>query len=271
MRSGYQPWHCANWWTRPSPVCDDELGALAAYARDDLPQMPAGLGGIRLGTDVVRGVAASTEQARLAAGSAAVGMLAGRRLGRPVIAGATATEARGRALRQRWAELDGAALPAESWSSHPAARRWWKALTLNFAVCATMHVERLSDGVHRAVVRDAAGSVIGIAVEGEPGDAAAFAALQAVGERQWKEFDGAHSPLPATPCGASPARLKESASPIDWADDAWTWPAALGAGEQQFSAVLQRLPDGSEQLVSKVDDELIADLSVTHVVVQVIR
>ncbi|MFD0591846.1 hypothetical protein ACFQZ4_04150 [Catellatospora coxensis] len=74
----------------------------------------------------------------------------------------------------------------DEWIGSPAARRWWKALTLRFGQPAWVHVRRLApDAVHAQIA--CGGEVVAWAVEAETADAVAFAALAAVGAAQARE------------------------------------------------------------------------------------
>jgi hypothetical protein len=222
LRAEYHPWFSSH---RESvggldALCDARLGDLAPVEPDDLPQLPVPVA--RCGAAIGAGV--DPGRARVAAVAAAVA-------GPGVVAGMT-DEAEGLALRSAVHALGGGTpLPAASWSGDPAARRWWKTVTLRFGVPATMTVSERAHGVVHAVVRDDAG-VLGWAVESTPGAAAAWAAASAaagcqVGVRPGPPLTGSGATTPQAP---------------PWPADDFRWPAPTD--EAAFRAAARAaLPD----------------------------
>lgn len=229
LHASYHPWIPA---ARPSaPVADPmralaaltdpELGPVPAPSPGDLPQLPANI--VRAGE--VLGVGTTLDGARL---DATV-----RALAKPgVCAGLDRTQAVGNALRvAAHARLTGPQLSEVDWSGDATARRWWKALTLRFGVPATIRVTRLGESVVHAEIRDG-GRVLAWAVEAEPADAVAFAALAAVGACQAGEpgefwLSGA-APIPAGP-------------DVSWVTRDWHWPADVRDRESALQTGLCRL------------------------------
>ena len=269
---------------RLAALTDVELGLAEDHDRDDAVQIPAAVLALRAGTVVSPAVGPTAEWARVVAGTGLVAQLAGSRLGRPVIAGANIADARGRALRQVWAQLPpGQPANPQVWADHAAARRWWKALTLHFAADAALAVDRLADGVCRAVA-SVPGEPPSVAVEATPGDAAAMAALGLVGRLQWADRNpargGDHVAAGGTEqgqitqevlcgCGSTPPGVDPQAPRPGWDDDAWSWPSGVGAREADLQDALTQLPDGRVVTVHPVADPAVADLLATHVLVEV--
>jgi hypothetical protein len=216
LRANYHPWVPA---ARPSApdadalralaaLTDPELGPVATPAPGDLPQLPANI--VRAGAVV--GIGTTLAGARI---DATV-----RSLAKPgVSAGLDRKHALGNALRTavhaRRAGLPASILSEVDWSGDATARRWWKALTLRFGVSAEIEVARLGEAVVHAEIR-AGGRVLSWAVEADPADAVAFAALAATGAVQAGEtgevwLSGA-APIPGAP-------------DVAWVTRDWHWPA----------------------------------------------
>ncbi len=232
LRASYHPWIPA---ARPSapdadPVralaalTDPELGPVATPSPGDLPQLPANI--VRAGE--VLGIGTTLDGAKI---DAAV-----RALAKPgVSAGLDRTHALGNALRAaahtRLAELPALTLSEVDWSGDATARRWWKALTLRFGVPAKIQVTRLGEAVVHAEIRDGE-RVLAWAVEAEPADAVAFAALAATGAVQ------AGEPGEFWLSGAAPVA---SAPDVEWATRDWHWPADVRGRESALQAGLFEL------------------------------
>jgi hypothetical protein len=154
---------------------DRELGPVATPLPGELPQLPVKLAA---SGDVV-GFGTTEHAARLDALLRAARGLAPD----GVVVGADRVHALGLALRTAVRRLGGTAVAEQEWSADPTARRWWKAVTLRFALPAAVEVTRLGPHVVRAVVR-VAGEELSWAVEADPADAVAFAALAAAGLAQ---------------------------------------------------------------------------------------
>ncbi len=285
LRAAYHPWLGTSpsvaapvTWVQDASVrlaalTDPELGAGADHDRDCTPQVPAALQALRSGAHVATAVAPTSELARVTAGCALVEQLAADRLGRRIVAGSSPVDAAGRALREAWLELPtGHPVPEAAWSVHPAARRWWKALTLHFAAEPRIEVDELAEGVFRAVA-SARTPGWAHAVEATAGDAAAMAALALVGQLQQAEADPERRPSRpvAAPTGASPSGVDPAAPQADWDDDAWSWPSRLASVETALQQRLVTRADGRQLLVRAVTDRRVADLAVTHTLVEVIH
>lgn len=253
--------------TRYEALCDPELGSLIEHHQAELVQTPAALAACRFGTLVAAGTGATADAARVAAGVNAVQQLARRSYGDTVFAGATEQDAIGRALRHVWSlqAPTVASLDEAAWAGHPAARRWFKALTLRCGVAVDVVCEVLAPGVHRCTVRSTRGLPLATAVEARAGDAAAFALLDAVGRFQWCAEGGDRNVEVLAPCGSSPSNVRDASTPVAWADEAWTWPASVSDLELAFAKRLGKIPDGSTPSVRVIDA---GELSVSHTLVE---
>lgn len=229
LRASYHPWIPA---ARPSAptadparalaaLTDPELGPVPEPSPGDLPQLPANI--VRAGGTL--GVGTTLDGAKR---DAAV-----RALTKPgVSAGLDRTHALGNALRAaahaRLADLPALDLSEEDWSGDATARRWWKALTLRFGVPATIQVTRLDEAVVHAEIRDGE-RVLAWAVEAEPADAVAFAALAATGALQ------AGEPGEFWLSGAAPILAGPD---VSWVTRDWHWPADVRSREDALQAGL---------------------------------
>ncbi|NUT52749.1 MAG: hypothetical protein HOV94_36495 [Saccharothrix sp.] len=234
LRGEYHPWLSA---VRPASPAgrivdvlgDAELGPVPAPETDDLPQVPVKLA--RSGD--VFGYGTTEKSSRLDAVVRAAHRLA------PVnaVVGADEVHARGLALRTAARTWPGVPVDPDEWRTDPTARRWWKAVVLRFALPAAVEVERLGDGVVRAVVR-AGGEELSWAVEATAADAVAFAAMAAAGRAQ------AGGTEPVVLSGAFPVEEPNSAG-VAWTDRAWHWPYGVRDGEEALQRRLARLSDGA--------------------------
>jgi hypothetical protein len=243
--------------SRLDPLTDPELGVLAAVEFAQLPQLPAGLAVAR-GLDAVRvGVGTNVEMARLTAMLGAIEATCGPTT--PVGVGVDATHARGVALRrlvhERAADLPGEDVDETWWAHEAAARRWWKAATLRFALPVQVRVRRLGAAAYHACVVDGEG-VRGWAVEASAADAVAFAALAAVGRAQWREAGGAADAVVCAPCGALPGAHVPVPDAASWLSGYWTWPAACVANEEPLQGALHDLA-GRPELVRWSGDSVL--------------
>ncbi|MEU4442440.1 hypothetical protein AB0K14_06380 [Actinosynnema sp. NPDC050801] len=227
---------------------DRELGPVATPLPGGLPQLPVKLAA---SGDVV-GFGTTEHAARLDALLRAARGLAPD----GVVVGADRVHALGLALRTAVRRLGGTAVAEQEWSADPTARRWWKAVTLRFALPAAVEVTRLGPHVVRAVVR-AAGEELSWAVEADPADAVAFAALAAAGLAQAGLAAGrptAEPPVRPAPSGQTPARVVEpvvlsGAAPFaepdgaaaPWTNRDWHWPYGLRDREDAFQDELRAL------------------------------
>ncbi|WP_027344872.1 hypothetical protein [Hamadaea tsunoensis] len=225
-----QPATVADILTRLDVLTDPVLGPVPEPAAGTLPQQPAALA--RAG-DLV-GFGATTDAARL---DAALRWTAYRLCpDGTFVVGVNDTHARGQALRLRALALPAAEPVADAeWASNPAARRWWKALTLRFGVPATLTVDRLAAGAVRAVVT-VDGTVVAHAVEAEAADAVGFAALAATGVAQ----SGVDTGWPVLLTGALSYWEPEGEVTTPWSDG-WSWPAGVVRHEEDLQAVLTDL------------------------------
>ncbi|WUH89306.1 hypothetical protein OG900_03550 [Streptomyces sp. NBC_00433] len=227
---------------RVEALSDPETGVLPVIAVDDLPQLPAGLARCRTGDTVVCGVGVDTAMARL---SCAVG--AAERLilldgGVPAVVGADGRHAEGVRLRRL---VHAGAPPAEAvavqdWALSPAARRWFKAVTLRFGTRADLVVRRLGPGVFHADLR-AGTALLGWAVESTAADAAAFCALAAAGTLQWRAAGGDPSAPVYAPCGALPVPAADAPGSAPPQADAWIRPAGASEREDALQRELRGL------------------------------
>jgi hypothetical protein len=217
-------------------LCDPELGSLAQPLCEDLPQVPASLalaGG-------VLGIGTTADASRLDAALRA----AEAGFADEVAVGVNARHAHGVALRRAAhagaAELPSEAVPESEWATDTTARRWWKALTLRFAVPATVRVARLAPDVVHAEIH-AGGDLLAWAVEATAADAVAFAALSATAVLQARAagVDVADGSVILT--GAAPAWLPENLSGSPWTGREWHWPAGLEPAEEALQAALRHL------------------------------
>src|SRR5690606_31889338 len=150
------------------------------------------------------------------------------------VVGADALHARGIALREavHRSDLPGTPVSESDWADDPAARRWWKALTLRFAVPAVVEVVRVAKGVTHARV-SATGRTLAWAVEPAPGTAAAFALLAATAQAQARAA-GRELTDPVVPCGAAPVWQPPQEPPVPWETRHWLWPAGTRDNEERF-------------------------------------
>ncbi|MEV4411029.1 hypothetical protein, partial [Catellatospora sp. NPDC049609] len=173
----------------------------------------------------------------------------------PVAVGVDERHARGLALRRLAdavvEDLDAVALPETAWSGSPAARRWWKALTLRFGHPAWVHVRQPAPGVVHAEIA-CGGEVVAWAVEADAGDAVAFAALAAVAAAQARAAGAAVPTGPVTLSGAAPVWRPSDADTVAWSAG-WDWPAGAGAAEDGLQQALRSLPQLSRAAVWTVD------------------
>ncbi|MFV2104203.1 hypothetical protein [Micromonospora sp. LOL_024] len=219
---------------RLTALTDPELGVLPPAEADDLPQLPVGLARCRL--DTVPGLAGGHDRmfvaghgpdattARLHATLATVELLLGSTADGTVLAcGVSRRHAEAVLMRRLVHRLAGPATATRTGAvppaalDAPAARRWWRTLTVRLGVPATVQVHRLAPGVHLARIdgdptdsgptEGAAAPArqleLGWAVEARPHDAIAFAALTAVARVCWRAHQaglvGSHGP-----CGGFP-------------------------------------------------------------------
>ncbi|MDG4769637.1 hypothetical protein [Solwaraspora sp. WMMD792] len=245
---------------RLEALSDPELGVLPPAVPGDLPQLPAmlALAGPALG------VAATADAARVDAtlryAETVLGLGAPRGDGDARDAGAEdgagsaaswtetaaigvdARHASGAALRRLvhavHSRLDTDPVPEAEWAGEPAARRWWKALTLRFAVPARVVARRLPAGaVHAEIVTDA--GPLAWAVEATAADAVAMAALAATGVAQARAA-GVEVPAgPASLTGAAPTWRPADQHLAPWTDDSWYWPAGVIDNEERLQTALR--------------------------------
>ncbi|QQQ79254.1 hypothetical protein IOD16_12995 [Saccharothrix sp. 6-C] len=230
LHAEYHPWLSE---VRPrepgGPVLDllgdRELGPVPAPLPGALPQLPVKLAA---SGDVV-GFGATEHASRLDA------LLRAARALAPdgVALGADRVHALGLALRTAVRPLEGTPVAEDEWAADPTARRWWKAVTLRFALPAEVEVTRLGPRVVRAVVR-ADGEELSWAVEAEPADAVAFAAMAAAGRAQ------AGVAGTVVLCGAAPFAEPDGAA-APWTNRDWHWPYGLRDGEEAFQEDLRAL------------------------------
>jgi hypothetical protein len=211
---------------------DPVLGVLPPVDLDDLPQVPANLA-VCGGT---LGVGTTADAARLDAALRHAGATAPA----DVQVGADGVHARGVALRvaARRHLLGGASpvLVADTeWAADPTARRWWKALTLRYAVPASVRITQLTEHAVHAEI-SAGGRSLAWAVERTAADAVAFAALAAVGVEQARHAGVDSAPVLLS--GASPAWTPESAADVPWQSRDWHWPHGVRDGEERLQSSL---------------------------------
>ncbi|MFV2086052.1 hypothetical protein [Micromonospora sp. LOL_021] len=245
---------------RLEALSDPELGVLPPAVPGDLPQLPAmlALAGPALG------VAATADAARVDAtlryaetvlglgtprgdgdardAGAGEGAGSAARWAETAAIGVDARHASGAALRRLvhavHRRLDTDPVPEAEWAGEPAARRWWKALTLRFAVPARVVARRLPAGaVHAEIVTDA--GPLAWAVEATAADAVAMAALAATGVAQARAA-GVEVPAgPASLTGAAPTWRPADQHLAPWTDDSWYWPAGVIDNEERLQAALR--------------------------------
>ncbi|WP_367128783.1 hypothetical protein [Saccharothrix sp. HUAS TT1] len=231
LHAEYHPWLSAVRPREPNGTLldvlgDRELGPVPTPLPGDLPQLPVKLAA---SGDVI-GYGTTEHAARLDAL-----LRAARRLApEGAVLGADRVHALGLALRTAVRRLPGTPVAESEWSADPTARRWWKAVALRFALPAAVEVTRLGDGVVRAVVR-ADGKELSWAVEAEPADAVAFAALAAAGSAQAGSGAG-----PVVLCGAAPVPTPDAAA-APWTNRDWYWPYGLRDAEDAFQEALRAL------------------------------
>ncbi|WP_433539568.1 hypothetical protein ACQP10_21310 [Streptosporangium sandarakinum] len=244
LRMAYHPWPDAEpprealSWEEAMAALDvlgdPELGLVPAPQAQDLPQLPVNLAAC----GEMVGYGTTLDAARLHAALSAVA--------RPsdVAIGMDHLHARGLALRlathrDRLEPVEAVELVEEAeWAGDPAARRWWKALTLRLAVPASIEVVRLAAGVVHAQV-SARGCVLGWAVEAEAGEAAAFALLAATAREQARRAGRSIAEGPPV-CGATPA-WQPSPQPLPWGYRDHAWPSGSREGEARFQQALAAL------------------------------
>ncbi|WP_433212978.1 hypothetical protein [Microtetraspora malaysiensis] len=132
--------HPADPWERVADMLevlgDPELGMVPPPEAGELPQVPVSL----VACGQAMGFGTTLESARLHAALSAVGSA----LPAGTVVGADPLHARGLGLREAvhrdLADLPRTPMDEEVWAADPAARRWWKALTLRFAVPAAVEV-----------------------------------------------------------------------------------------------------------------------------------
>ncbi|MGW4111071.1 hypothetical protein ACWEFJ_09350 [Actinosynnema sp. NPDC004786] len=230
LHAEYHPWLSA---VRPREgggtplevLGDRELGPVPTPLPGDLPQLPVKLAA---SGDVV-GFGATEHSARLDALVRAATRLAPA----GAVLGVDEVHAAGLALRTAVRHRAGTPVAETEWAGNATARRWWKAVTLRFALPAELEVTRLAPGVVRAVVR-ADGEELSWAVEAEPADAVAFAALAAAGKAQ------AGVAGPVVLCGAAPVAEPAGAA-APWTDRDWHWPYGVRDGEGALQDALRAL------------------------------
>ncbi|XVS61035.1 hypothetical protein ACQPYE_22290 [Actinosynnema sp. CA-299493] len=263
LRADYHPWLSA---VRPAPPAgqtvdvlgDAELGPVPAPETGDLPQVPVKLAA----SGGVVGYGVTEQSARLDAV-----LRAARRLapGNAVV-GADAVHALGLALRTAARALPGTPVDPDEWQTDPTARRWWKAVVVRFALSAELAVDRLGDGVVRAVVRsgdavvrsgDAGGEELSWAIEATAADAVAFAAMAAAGRAQvgrWEHAVRSGGSKPVVQTGGSEPVVLSGAFPVEepyaagvpWTGRGWHWPHGLREVEGALQRRLAELSGGVE-------------------------
>jgi hypothetical protein len=223
LRAAYHPWLRDELPADPAEamalVADPELGTVAAPETGDLPQVPASLA--RSGGDL--GVGTTAEGARIDA------------VARAMNSGLDPVHTRGITLRNAVHRLGlaGAELSEEDWNADATARRWWKALILRFGVPAMVEVRQLAPQVVQAEIRSG-DRVLAWAIERDPADAVAFAALAATGVVQ----AGIEVPEPFHLNGAAPL---PAPAQTDWVTREWHWPADVRDREEELQTALARL------------------------------
>lgn len=237
LRATYHPWLST---ARPAPAPDDPSRTLDALTDPELglvePPQPGALVQVPANLAVsgeTLGVGTTADAARL---DAAIGALH-TRLPARVIAGIDRTHALGSALRRAVRDFPGGApVPEQEWAGDPTARRWWKSLTLRFAVPATIEVTRLTTGVVRAEIRSPQG-LLAWAIEASASDAVAFAALAATGRAQAARGGTGHLNGAAPDAG----HVNGVADEPPWVSREWHWPAGVRDSEAALQADLAAL------------------------------
>ncbi|RKR91993.1 hypothetical protein BDK92_6424 [Micromonospora pisi] len=231
-------------------LCDPELGLLPPPEPADLPQVPAALAI----ADKVLGIGATADAARLDAGLRAAERLAGDGW----VVGVDARHAAGVALRRAVHaarnSLPGADVPESSWADSPAARRWWKALTLRFGIDARVRVRRLAPtAMHAEII--AGGTVLAWAVEATAADAVGLAALAATGVAQARAAGVAVTTGGITLNGAAPGWLPPEPDTGGRSTPNWHWPAGIAEAEEKLQRALEPLvgPPPEQPLTAMVD------------------
>ncbi|MFY1655265.1 hypothetical protein ACN27J_30835 [Solwaraspora sp. WMMB762] len=245
---------------RLEALSDPELGVLPPAVPGDLPQLPAMLAlagpvlGVAATADAARvdatlryaetvlglGVPSGDGDARDAGAEDGAGSAA--HWTETAAIGVDARHASGAALRRLvhavHSRLDTDPVPEAEWAGEPAARRWWKALTLRFAVPARVVARRLPAGaVHAEIVTDA--GPLAWAVEATAADAVAMAALAATGVAQARAA-GVEVPAgPASLTGAAPTWRPADQHLAPWTDDSWYWPAGVIDNEERLQTALR--------------------------------
>lgn len=227
---------------RLEALTDPETGVLPVLALDDLPQLPAGLARCRVGDTDVCGIGVDTAMARLSCATAAAERLIALDAGVPVAVGADLRHAEGvrlrRLLHATAPRTDAATVP--QWALSPAARRWFKAVTLRFGARADLRVRRLAPGVFHAELRDGT-ELSGWAVESTEADAAAVCALAAAGALQWRTAGGDPGATVGAPCGAVPLPRADGPGAAPGQADAWIRSAGATDREDTLQRELRRL------------------------------
>ncbi|MEV1121881.1 hypothetical protein AB0I91_43080 [Actinosynnema sp. NPDC049800] len=242
LHAEYHPWLSAVRPREPSGALvevlgDRELGPVPTPLPGELPQLPVKLAasGDAIGFGTTEHAARLDALLRAARGLAPEG----------VVLGADRVHALGLALRTAVRPLVGTPVGEEEWAADPTARRWWKAVTLRFALPAEVEVTRLGPRVVRAVVR-VGGEELSWAVEADPADAVAFAAMAAAGRAQARAAATTTDAAPvgvAEPvvlCGAVPVVEPDGAA-APWTNRDWHWPYGLRDGEEAFQEDLRAL------------------------------
>lgn len=229
LRADYHPWLSISRPRQPDldTLLDPELGPVATPETGALPQLPAKIaiceGHLGIGT--------TTDAARLDAAVRALGSAVDE------------THTHGNVLRDivrhQLPDFPADDVPEAEWAPDPTARRWWKALTLRFAVPAAITVTRLAGHAVHAEIR-AGGRVLAWAIEAEPADAVAFAALAATGVQQAREAGLA---MPDEPCHLNGAAPLPAPPDISWVTRDWHWPADVRSREERLQAALRTLLD----------------------------
>ncbi|MEZ7131562.1 hypothetical protein ACBR40_40035 [Nonomuraea sp. AD125B] len=213
---------------RAALLTDPDLGALPPAVPDGHPQLPLGLVVCPLPGREVTGAGPTTDTAHLAAVQAAAQALIGEDPARAAV-GADELHACGVLLRRL---ADRLAAGLSPWRGPVPGSHWWRVLTRRLGRAVRLCLRDL-DGAWHAEIVDGGGSRLGWAVERDRDEAAAMAAMAAVGTLL--------APGPVTPvCGAVPC---PDLTPEERDGDLgrWLWPAALSAYEEELQARLREL------------------------------
>ncbi|MFF0246980.1 hypothetical protein [Streptosporangium sandarakinum] len=213
---------------RAALLTDPDLGALPPAVPDGHPQLPLGLVVCPLPGREVTGAGPTTDTAHLAAVQAAAQALTGEDPARAAV-GADELHACGVLLRRLADRLAAGFAP---WRGPVPGSHWWRVLTRRLGRAVRLCLRDL-DGAWHAEILDSGGSRLGWAVERDRDEAAAMAAMAAVGTLL--------APGPVTPvCGAVPC---PDLTPEERDGDLgrWLWPAALSAHEEELQARLREL------------------------------